>query len=160
MMIIAKAKLIAAAAAACIGIAGTVFWIGTSLTSNAAAPGTAPTTQRSPRAPERRDYAKLSPFTSVRWRDSVAEVQVNDTWYELVSIDAVPAQKIIDFAKITWSDIWQKRFEEDLVEVMTRMGAEPRLEVKLGLRTLDAGKQDVTLDDVPMSHENRQKIWQ
>jgi hypothetical protein len=54
---------------------------------------------------------------------------------------------------------WQKRFEEDLVEMMARMGHEPGEKVTLRVRDVKTRKTEV-LKDVPNTHENRQAIRQ
>jgi hypothetical protein len=41
---------------------------------------------------------------------------------------------------------------------MTKMGQPPKETVKLVLRTLEKG-DEVTMDDVPMTRENRNRIW-
>jgi len=104
-------------------------------------------------------YAKLAPFSAVRWKDATPEVKVKDTWYELLAIDDTEAKDIVKFCKDREEKLWQKRFEEDLVEMMARMGHEPGEKVTLKLRELDTGKT-VVLKDVPNTHENRQAIWQ
>ena len=64
----------------------------------------------------------------------------------------------MDFCKKTYPDLWQKRFEEDLVEVLTKMGHKPGATVKLKVRPLDA-KDAHVLERVPMTKENRTALW-
>lgn len=105
-------------------------------------------------------YPKVSPFAAVRWQASQPEVQVGDEWYKLVSINDVPTAEIVTFSQRTYGDLWQKRFEEDLVEVLAGMGREPKEKVKLIVVPLAAGKdaEEQTLDDVPMTEANRRAI--
>ena len=103
-------------------------------------------------------YPKLAPFSAVRWKDATPEVKVKDVWYELLAIDDTEAKAIVQFCKEKEEKLWQKRFEEDLVEMMARMGHEPGEKVTLKVRDLKTGKTEV-LKDVPNSHENRQAIW-
>jgi hypothetical protein len=103
-------------------------------------------------------YPKLAPFSAVRWKDSTPEVKVKDVWYELLAINDTEAKDIVKFCKDREEKLWQKRFEEDLVEMMARMGHEPGEKVTLKVRDLDSGKTTV-LKDVPNTHENRQAIW-
>jgi hypothetical protein len=108
------------------------------------------------------DYPKVSPFSALRWRDSVSEasvpeVEVERTWYELVAIDGVPSQKLVDFCKRSYGERWAKRFGEDLVQALSEMGSAPGLDVKLDLKDLATGKA-VTLDRVRMTRENRERI--
>ncbi|GMV94072.1 MAG: hypothetical protein AMXMBFR82_38500 [Candidatus Hydrogenedentota bacterium] len=103
------------------------------------------------------EYPKLSPFAAVRWQESQPEVMVDDVWYTLVSLNGVPASDIVAFSQETFGDKWQKRFEEDLVELLTRMGHEPDDTVTLVVQTLDTAETR-TLEDVPMTYANRKVI--
>ena len=104
-------------------------------------------------------YPRLAPFSAVRWKDSTPEVKVKDTWYELLAINDVEAKDIVKFCKDKEEKLWQKRFEEDLVEMMARMGHEPGEKVTLKLRDLKTDETQVQ-KDVPNTHENRQAIWE
>ncbi len=104
-------------------------------------------------------YPKLAPFSAVRWKDATPEVKVKDVWYELLAIDGIEARQIVKFCKDQEERLWQKRFEEDLVEMMARMGHEPGEKVTLTVRYLKTG-QTATLKDVPNTHANRQAIWE
>jgi hypothetical protein len=104
-------------------------------------------------------YPKLAPYSAIRWKESTPEVKVNDVWYELLAIDDTEAKEIVQFCKDKEKDLWQKRFEEDLVEMMARMGHEPGEKVTLKVRDLKTEKT-VVLKDVPNTHANRQAIWE
>lgn len=56
------------------------------------------------------------------------------------------------FAKRRFPEIARKRFTEDLVEVLAKMGHEPKWEVTLGLETKDG---QVEKSQVTMTKENR-----
>ena len=102
-------------------------------------------------------HPERSPFAAVRWQQSQPEVKVGDEWFKLVSIDNLPAAEIVAFGQRTYGNKWQKRFEEDLVELLTRMGHPPQDTVTLvvqSLTSLDAR----TLEDVPMTRANRRAI--
>lgn len=132
---------------------------------SAAVATTRPTTPDAPAAraipsPAQDTFPKLSPFSAVRWREpATPDVQVNGTWYELVAIDDDAFARIVDFARQAYGDRWQKRFEEDLVEVLIGMGARPGVMVNLQLRSLDTGEA-LVMKDVMMTEENRRQIWQ
>ncbi|MCC6699642.1 MAG: serine hydrolase [Candidatus Hydrogenedentes bacterium] len=102
-------------------------------------------------------YPKLSPFAAVRWQESQPEVNVDDEWYKLISLNGLPASEIVAFSQQTYGDKWQKRFEEDLVELLTRMEHPPDDTVTLVVQTLDTSETR-TLEDVPMSYANRKAI--
>ncbi len=104
------------------------------------------------------EYAKLSPFEAVRWASARPEVQVRSTWHGLAAIDGVSIDAILAFAKGAWPDKWVKRFEEDLVELMTRMGHAPGTAASLGLVDLASGTE-TTISEIPWTEANRWRIW-
>lgn len=104
------------------------------------------------------EYSKRSPFTGVRWNDDHPEVEVDNRWFKLVSLDGVPVAEIISFGRRTYRGLWQKRFEEDLVELLSRMGHPPGDTVQLELESLTTAETSVR-SRVPMTAENRSKIY-
>lgn len=102
-------------------------------------------------------FPKTSPFGAVRWRQFQPEVNAGNEWYKLVSLDNVPAADIVAFSRRTYGNKWQKRFEEDLVELLSRMGHPPQGTVKLVVQSLTS-LQMQTLEQVPMTRANRQAI--
>jgi len=151
-MMALKTKLIAACAAASMMIGGIV------LVAAPTAPAPHAAGDNPPAALAKEEYPRLAPYAAIRWRYEIPEVQIDGTWYELQAINDVEAAKIVAFAKNMDQDLWQKRFDEDLVEVMSKMGNPPGAAVSLKLVNLET-KKTVTLDDVPMTKENRQAIW-
>ena len=105
----------------------------------------------------RHSYDKLSPFSAVRWQDSRPQVQVDETWYELVKIDDVSATEIVRFCRYRYLALERKRFEEDLVEVLTRMGHPPRGKSTLTVRELSTD-ETLVLEDIRWTSENRWAI--
>jgi hypothetical protein len=110
------------------------------------------------------DYEKLAPWPAVRWRDDVPEVEIEGRWYELVALEDAKSTEIVAFCKKTWPDKWQKRFEEDLVEVMARMdrplGARVAMDV---IAVADEGRKNAKkepLRGIAMTRENRQRLWE
>ena len=85
------------------------------------------------------------------------EIQVGDAWFSLESLNDVPAYEILEFSRRTYGDLWRKRFEEDLVELLIRMGHPPRDTVTLVVVTLDASEKRI-LKDAPMTEANRRAI--
>ncbi|WP_417392848.1 hypothetical protein [Gimesia sp.] len=102
-------------------------------------------------------HPEKSPFAAVRWQESQPEVRLDETWYQLVSLDGLSASEIVTFSKQTYDDKWQKRFEEDLVELLTRMGHPPADQVTLVVQSLSSSERQ-TLKGVPMTYENRRDI--
>jgi hypothetical protein len=107
------------------------------------------------------DFAKLSPFESVRWMGTTPQVKVGGKFYDLVALDDVPVETIVSFCQRTYTgpdpNWWQKRFDEDLVEVLSTMGKPPAANVTLKLMTLNT-QEEQTLENVPMTEENRRAI--
>src|SRR5688500_2321858 len=97
------------------------------------------------------DFVKLSPYPAIRWRQP--EVWVDGRWQFLRSIDGIAVEKIVEFAIGRYEERWQKRFDEDLVQVLSEMGHPPGKTVKLVVRDPATGK-DTTLANVPMTEEN------
>jgi hypothetical protein len=100
------------------------------------------------------DAPHISPFEDVRWRDEIAEVKVEGQWFELVSLNDLTAAQIVAGCKDADRDKWQKRFSEDLVAVLRRMGHDPGTGVTLTLKDLQSGDIQ-TLPNVEMTKENR-----
>jgi hypothetical protein len=100
------------------------------------------------------------PYAAVRWRDSVPEVQLMGTWYELIALDDVPAEEIVIFCKKKWGKFWRKTFEEDLFVVLEEMGKQGHSDSETGpvtVRRLDTG-ETLVLKEVAWTNANRQAI--
>jgi beta-lactamase regulating signal transducer with metallopeptidase domain len=100
---------------------------------------------------------RLSPFTAVRWRGDVPEAEFKGDWYEVVSINDVPAAKILNHLASSGDFASRKHFAEDLVEVLTGMGNPPGRTVKLDLRTVD-GHKPLQVPAAEMTEENRSSV--
>lgn len=105
-----------------------------------------------------RGYPELSPFEAVQWKGTTPCVQVGGKWYELLSIDGLPADHVVALCQTLDPDNWQKRFEEDLVEVLMRGGHPIGNRTTLEVKDLESGEHMV-LKDVKMTEENRQALW-
>ena len=74
-------------------------------------------------------YEKLAPYRAIRWREAgdewAAEVEIDGRWTRLLKIDSSPVADIVAFSQRIFADKWQKRFGEDLVEVLTLMKHPP-----------------------------------
>ena len=102
---------------------------------------------------------KLSPFTEVRYDGAAAIVRFEREQYELIALDNIPAEKILRSARDQFGNRWQKRFSEDLVEVLWGMNHRPAKTVKLRLKNVKTGEVR-TIDRALMTEANRNKIWQ
>lgn len=111
-----------------------------------------------------RGMPTLAPFDAIEWTAAAPRVRVHGEWVTLLAIDGRRVEDIVAFARETYPDrpgetrpLWQKRFEEDLVEVLTRMGQAPGAEVDLIVE--DPSGAQRTLEDVAMTAENRRELW-
>jgi hypothetical protein len=104
------------------------------------------------------EYPKRAPFSGIRWDGSKPVVKIGEEWFELVSLDGIAAEDLVAFSWRTYVDRWRKRFEEDLVEVLTRMGHPPQDTVTLVVQSLTSS-QTRTLEEVPMTEDNRWAIY-
>ena len=103
-------------------------------------------------------YDRLAPYSEVRWQDASPEVLVDEAWYDLEAIDGVSVAELVAFTQARHGDLWQKRFDEDLVQVLSEMGHAPGPAVDLHLVDPATGESRF-LDHVPMTAENRLRIW-
>ena len=88
-------------------------------------------------------HAKVSPFEDVRWKGDAdsptdPEVLVGGKWYVLLAIDDIETEKILQHCKMRWPDRIEKRFEEDLVEVLAGLDHTVGATVDLKVRPVPA----------------------
>ena len=76
---------------------------------------------------------KASPFTAVKWEKEQPIVQFNNDWYVFEALDHLSKKEVLNFCKKTYGNKWQKRFSEDLVEVLKGLNYMPEKQVKLKL---------------------------
>ncbi|EGF27857.1 hypothetical protein [Rhodopirellula baltica] len=88
-------------------------------------------------------YARIAPFTDVRWKDDLPTVCVAGDWSQLKSIDGIPADQIMSFASEQYGSLARKRFTEDLVELLSKMGHDVGWEVELNLQFPDGHVETV-----------------
>lgn len=91
-----------------------------------------------------------APWDELRWRGDSPQVRLGERWYELEAIDGLRTPFVVGFAVQHSGSAWRKRFSEDLVQVLNRMGNFCMLDVDLTLRDLESGERvvmrDVALD--------------
>jgi len=106
------------------------------------------------------EWARISPFSALRWADdrpmSRPMVQVDGRWYELLAINGMKASEIIAFCQRRYGDRAEKRFVEDIYDVLLAAGiADPKV---VDLRVRDEMGQEQVLHGIPMTREKRQAI--
>jgi hypothetical protein len=149
---------------ALLALFGGVIWVNVAAAPPAAPPPAAPPpaagappAQPAGDAQPQQTYPRLAPYSGVRW--ATPQVEFDGVWYELLAISDTSVAEIVQFAQERYGPaMWQKRFDEDLVEILTLMGKPPGDTVKLKLRPIDGG-EPITRD-APMTHQNREAIWQ
>lgn len=102
-------------------------------------------------------WARVSPFTQVDFIDGQITVEYDQIYYELVTIEGIQTQALIDTARQSFGESWQKRIAEDITEVLVAAGVTPAETVRLELRELE-GHTMRTVDQAPMTKENRRAI--
>ncbi|XZE36098.1 serine hydrolase domain-containing protein [Pirellulaceae bacterium SH501] len=102
-------------------------------------------------------YAKVAPYTGVLWENDRPIVQVRNGWHPLASINGLPIDQIMEFAHKEFGTLAHKRFGEDLVELLSKMGHEPKWEVTLGLKTKDGQVEHL---QIRMTEESRDLVRQ
>jgi CubicO group peptidase (beta-lactamase class C family) len=106
------------------------------------------------RLPEAR-YARVSPYSGVRWENDRPVVRIDDEWYDLLAVDGISVDRIVGFAKEQYGSRARKRVAEDLIQILAELGHDPDWEVTLDLRTQDG----TTLQqDVLMTERNRDQV--
>jgi len=97
-------------------------------------------------------FAKVAPYTGVRWKNDRPIVQVQGRWSKIVSIDGIPIDRVLEFAQNEFGGRARKRFAEDLVELLSKMGHDPQWTVTLGLESKDGQVEELA---VRMTEANR-----
>ncbi len=97
---------------------------------------------------------QASPFTAVKWHGEEPLVEIEGIWYRLLAINTLSSKQIISFCKEEYSNKWQKRFAEDLVEVLIAMKEKPDVKVQLKLEK-DGSVKNVMGE---MTYANRQEV--
>jgi hypothetical protein len=104
-------------------------------------------------------WARQAAYEDIVWPEDKSEtprVLLKGVWYELLSVENLPVKDLIEYARRTFPGQWQKRFEEDMVEILDGLGRPQAAEVSLGLRDLTTNQTVIHLS--PMNTEHRRKL--
>ena len=101
------------------------------------------------------DWARTAPWSGVRFVDQGLEVQVDDQWWRLRSIEGVETSELFAHAKRAFGSRWEKRIVEDIVEVLVEAGVRPTRRVDLELENLD--REQRVSKNVEMTRDNRER---
>lgn len=101
------------------------------------------------------NYAKVAPFTGVRWENGRPTIEIEGSWYPLLAVDDHPIEKVMQFANDEFGSKAKKRFAEDFVETLAKMGHNPNWHVTLTVRKADGSTEEkITL----LTSENRNEV--
>ena len=104
-------------------------------------------------------WKRVSPFTAVSLKvDGRVEVEFERKAYWLISIDDLPTGEILASSQRQYGQLWEKRFVEDIAEVLAGMGSPPGTTVKLVLRDADTGNRRIVAA-APLTRENRREVY-
>lgn len=102
-------------------------------------------------------WVRMAAYQDIVWPVGTPEplprILLNGTWYELVSIETIPTAQLIGHARKSFGELWRKRFDEDMVEILRAMGRPSSGTVSLGVRDLVTG-EPLTRSS-PMNSDNR-----
>jgi hypothetical protein len=103
--------------------------------------------------------AHISPFTMVRFDGDKVFVTYSGVNYELASVNNLPIQQVLDYSRIHYGNLWEKRFAQDLVVVLSDMGHPIPTDHTIALTLLDpATGQLQTVPNAQMTEKNRNGI--
>ena len=98
-----------------------------------------------------------SPFEDIRWVADTPQVKLDGEWFALVDIEGLKSAYIVGFCQQHSAAKWRKRFSEDIIQVLNRLGAWRVRAVDLTLRDLETGEL-VSREDVPLEKRQRRRI--
>ena len=101
------------------------------------------------------DFAKVAPFSGIRWENDQPIDRVQGRWSPLASIDGIPVDRIMTRAKNEFGEQARMRFGEDLPELLATMGHNPDWEVTLGLKSTDGKVEEAK---VRMTEADREQV--
>src|SRR5687767_12658084 len=113
---------------------------------------------QAPAPPAPRDgFARTSPFRGVRFEGDHVQVLFDGAWHRLVSVEGRSVADLLAHCRAAWPDKVEKRFAEDLPEVLAGVGVTPGPTVALVL--VDASGQEKRIPAAPMTAENRKAVY-
>lgn len=79
------------------------------------------------------ELRKASPFTAVKWEEGQPIVQFENEWYHFEKLAHFNKVELLDYCRNQFGSKWQRRFSEDLVEVLQGLNYQPNRKVELQL---------------------------
>jgi hypothetical protein len=86
-------------------------------------------------------------------------LQTDGPTLELVSLEGQPTARLLSFCRQKYERLCEKRFAEDLPDLLEAMGLPVPRAVRLEVRDPRTGAVSEHRD-VPMTAENRRRVWQ
>jgi hypothetical protein len=102
---------------------------------------------------------QLTPFTTVEFEGDKAIVIYDGAGYELAAINGLTTAEILDFCRRQYGSLWDIRFTEDLVDVLTEMNHPMNAAHTVTVTLLDPRTGQIrTVQNVPVTKENRKDV--
>lgn len=102
-------------------------------------------------------WKRASAFTDVRVEDGAVFVEFNNSSYQLISINGASTERLLKAARYHFGSLGEKRFIEDLPEVLGAMGMKESDTVDLVLQ--DGDGEQIRFPDAPMTAQNRSLVY-
>lgn len=104
-----------------------------------------------------KEWARVSPFTSLEIIDGDFIVEFDDKKYEMVAIDDVPAARLYRIAELQFGETnAADRLIEDIAEVLLATGKDLNAKT-VDLKLIDIQSNELeTFEDAVMTRENRE----
>jgi hypothetical protein len=111
-------------------------------------------------APQPEEYEKLAAFERVRWTGDDAtspQVDLGGITYDVKELQDFPIKRVLDACRKKDPGRWREVFEEDLVEVLSKLGKPPEGTLKVKMRPVEGG-DDRTFDAVWLTTTNLEMV--
>lgn len=102
-------------------------------------------------------YRVAAAFDGLRWDGERPVVEIEGVWYDLLEIEGLRAGYVIGFCQQHAGTEWRRRFREDLLQVLNRLGRWPGDTVELVVADRTTGRVQ-TLTDVAFTSAKRRLL--
>ena len=111
--------------------------------------------EQKPASTPGQEYEKLAPFEAVRWTEGDGvEVDLGGIKYKVLELQDLPIKDVLDYCRKHYDKEWRKAFEENLVEVLSKMGKPPEnYTLKVKFKRVEDGEER-TFERVMLSEGN------
>lgn len=107
--------------------------------------------------PEQPDTRNRTPFRGVKWAEWTPYVDVQTQWYELLTVDGIPASVLLDHLRQAHAGEERLWFSEHLIESLTELGRNVGDAARLELRDPATGTK-LSIDQAQLTAENFERV--